>query len=782
MIKNYFLIAVRNIKKHKAFSFINIAGFSISLAVVIVISLYAQMEFSTNKFHENYDRIYKIGNGRTPAPIADVVKLNVPEIKHVTRIDNIFSESVAMKYGNNLMIVKNLIYADPDFFDIFSFPAVMGNLKTALNEPMSLVLTEKEAKRIFGKENPINKTVKIDNEFDLTVKAVVYNIPENSSMHFSGVISFISLKNIYSKNNDPFNWGRRNYETYFLLPSKSNVGALEKKIETILRNNIPEGRGDLNTSIYSFKDIYYNSELSNFSTHGNIEKNFTLVSIAVLILLISVINYINLSTARVSIRYKEVGIRKTLGATRSILIKQFLSESIILGVIAMIFAVLIASVFISIFNNHMDTQLSLFPASVFQISIILLASAIILGTVAGLYPSFFISSFKPYTILKGRMLGGQGKTYLRKGLIIFQFSVTVVLIISAIVIYSQMEFVKNKPLGFQKQNIIYFRTNNEITSKEDLFRTKILQQPAVEDFAYSSAVPGEMSMSWGQPIKYLGKELDVWFTAVPTSNDFMRMMEMKIVNGRNFFEDDKNDEYNVIVNESFVKKYGLTDPLSAQVTAFGKNKGYVVGVVKDFNFQSLYSQVEPLAFLNADWGGYGLIKIASTKYGDIKNVIENLKSVWKEISPDFPIEYFFLDEALNNQYKSEERFEESFFYFSLLAILIACLGLYGLSAFTTEQRTKEFGIRKVLGATLTNITMLVSKQFIALVLISNVIAWPIAYYITKNWLQDFAYRISISWWMFILAGGFALVIALATVGFQAIKAATANPVEALRYE
>ena len=783
MFKNYLLIAIRNIKRHKAFSFINIAGFSISLAVVIVISLYAQMEFSTNKFHKNYDRIYKVGQARTSAPIADVIKLNIPEIKHVTRIDNFSSESVALKYGDNPMIVKNLIYADPDFFDIFSFPSVMGNLKTALNEPMSLVLTENEAKRIFGNQNPINKTVKMKNEFVLTVKAVVRTPPNNSSMHFSGVISFLSLKNIFSKNNDPYKWGTRNYETYFLLPPKYSIDLIKEKIETIIRQNIPEDQEDLNTSICSFKDIYYNSELSDFSTHGSVEKNFTLVFIAILILFISVINYINLSTARVSIRYKEVGIRKTIGATKFILIKQFLSESIILSVIAMIFGVLLASVSINIFNNLMDTQLSMFSDSAFKTGIILLASAIVLGTLAGLYPAFYLTSFKPDTILKGKILHGNGKTYLRKGLIIFQFSVTVVLIISTIVIYSQMEFVKTKPLGFQKQNIIYFRTNREITSKEDFFRYKILQQPAVEDFAYSVAVPGEMGMSWGQKIKYHGKEIDTWFTAAPTSADFMRMMKMKIVNGRKFFDDDKNDEYNVIVNEAFVKKYGLTDPLSVRITAFGENKGNVVGVVKDFNFQPLYSQVEPLVFFNIpEWHGYGLIKIASTKYVDIKSVINNLESVWKETSPDFPLEYFFLDEALNNQYKSEERFQKSFLYFSLLAILIACLGLYGLTAFTTEQRTKEFGIRKALGATLTNITMLVSRQFIVLVLISDVIALPVAYFFMNEWLQDFAYRIDITWWMLALSGGIALVIALATVSFQAIKAATANPVEALKYE
>ena len=548
MLKNYFLIAVRNIKKHKAFSFINIAGLSISLAVVIIIALYTQTELSINKFHKNYDRIYKIGKGRTPAPLAQVIKLNLPEIKNAVRINNTSAESVALKYKGNPLMVKSLIFADPDFFDIFSFPSIKGNYKTALNEPMSLVLTESEAKRIFGNEDPINKTVKMKNEFVLTVKAVIRDLPNNSSLHFNGVISFASLKNIAGKNNDPFRWGIFNYETYLLFPENARKATLEKEIETLVRNNIPKEHKDLNTSIYSFKDIYYNPELSGFSTHGSVEKNFTLISIAMLILLISVINYINLSTARISTRNKEMGIRKTIGATRLILIKQFLNESIILSIIAMIFAVLIASVFIHIFNNLIELSLPLFSTSILQECIILLATAIILGVLAGIYPAFYLTSFKPDLILKGRIYHGHGKTYLRKGLIVFQFSVTIVLIVSTIVIYSQMEYLKNRPLGFQKENIVYFRTNREIISKEDLFRSKILRHSGIEDFTYSVAVPGEMGMSWGQPLKYHGKKYDTWFTAAPTSSGFMRMMKMEIVQGRGFFDDDKNDEYNVIIN------------------------------------------------------------------------------------------------------------------------------------------------------------------------------------------------------------------------------------------
>jgi putative ABC transport system permease protein len=779
MLKSYLIIAFRNLKKYKVFSFINIAGLSISLAVVLLIAAFAQMELSVDKFHANYERICKIGFGTVPAPIADIIKLNLPEIKKVTRVDSFSSTSVTIKYDNKVLTVKNLIYSEPDFFDIFSFKALEGNIK-ALSDPMTIVLTRTEAKRIFGNTSPIGKVVKMDNKFDLTVKAVIEDILQNSSIQFGGVISFSSLKEKAGKNYDAYDWSQWNYQTYVLSPSNFNKNDIAKKITSSLKNNIPKTTLDLNIDLIPFKDIYYNNEIAGgFQSHGSIAKNIALISIAILILLIAIINYMNLSTARASMRTKEIGVRKTVGASRSSLIFQFLSESIVLSIISMIIAVLIALALIPVFNELLNTHLSLFPDKVILRYIILTSGAVILGILAGLYPAFYLTSFKPDVILKGIVKQIKGKALLRKGLIVFQFSVAVIIIVSSVVIYSQMNYVKNKPLGFEKENIIYFPVNMEIYLKKDLFQSKILQHSAVEDFAYSYGVPGNMSMAWGQNIKYEGKEFHIWFTAVPISSDFIRLMKMNLVEGRNFFDKDTNDYGSVIVNEAFVKKYDLKNPLNALFN----NKNKVVGVAKDFNYQSLHSKVEPLAFVNyPPYIGNGLIKLKSSGYSDIKGVINHLESTWKEISPDFPFEYNFLDESLSNQYKTEERFEKAFILFSLMAIFIACLGLFGLSTFTTEQRIKEIGIRKILGASISNITIMLSKQFILLVLISNIIAWPVAYYLMGKWLQDFAYRININWWVFVLSGGLALIIALATISINAIKAATANPIEALRYE
>jgi putative ABC transport system permease protein len=777
MLKNYLKITLRNIRKFKVFSIINISGLSFSLAVVILIAAFMQNELSMDKFHTNYTKIYKVSRGTTPVQVGEIIKSNVPEIKRIARVDIISSPSVTIKYKDKILSFQNAIYTEPDFFNIFSFKSIQGNIRTALKTPLSIVLTKSEVKRIFGNENPLGKSIRMDNEFELTVNAVIDDIPLNSSLQFNGAISLESLKSINGKNNDPFDWSHWNYCTYVLFPYKVNHAEVINRINTVLKRNIPEEVKDINVELIPFKQLYYDPDTSGIQKKGSIEKNFALISIAILILIIAIINYMNLATARATMRVKEIGVRKTIGASKLFLINQFLSESIIISTISMITALLIASTLLPGFNEIVDSQLQLFPDSILIRCSIFSLAAIILGILSGIYPAFYITSFKPDSILRGAINFGKSKMFLRKGLIILQFTIAVTLIVSTIVIYNQMEFIKNKPLGFPKENLIYFPTNNQILSNKDAFQAEILKQSFVEDFAYSFDVPGKMFMKWGNNLKYQGNERRIWYTAVFSTFDFMRIMNLKIVEGRNFYND-TSDYGSIIINEAFAREYDLKKPLEASLADNLK----VVGIVNDFNFQSLRSNIGPLAFLNYPVITNGLVKLKSTKYRDIKSVITALESIWKKYSPDFPFEYNFLDESLASQYKSEERFEKAFISFSLLAIIISCLGLFGLISFTTEQKTKEIGIRKVLGASITSITALLSKQFIVLVLMSIVIACPLAYYITNKWLQNFAYKINITWWMFVLSGGIALIIAFATISFQAIKAATANPVESLRYE
>ncbi|HVO74626.1 MAG TPA: FtsX-like permease family protein [Ignavibacteriaceae bacterium] len=777
MFKSYLTIALRNIRRFKVFSVINIAGLSFSLAVVILIAAFMQNELSIDKFHANYSKIYKISKGTTPVQIGEIIKSKIPEIKSLARVDIISSPSVTIKYNEKILSFQNAIYTEPDFFNIFSFKPLQGDIKSALETPLSIILIKSEARRIFGDENPLGKSIKVNNEFELTVKAVIEDIPQNSSIQFNGAISLETLKIRNGKNNDPFDWQHWNYCTYVLFPDKVNHAEVINKINNILKLNIPEQAKDINVEVIPFKQLYYDPNNFGIQKKGSTEKNFALISIALLILIIAIINYMNLTTARAAMRVKEIGVRKTVGASKLFLIYQFLSESVFITIISMITALLIASTLLPAFNELVGSQLQLFPDSIFTRCVVLSLAAVILGILSGVYPAFYITSFKPDSVLRGAVSSGKSKMVLWKGLIILQFTIAVTLIISTIVIYRQMEFINDKHLGFQKDNIIYFPTNNQILSNKDAFENEILNQSYIEDFAYSFDVPGKMSMKWGNNLKYEGKETRIWYTAVFSTYDFMRIMNLKIIAGRNFYND-TTDYGSIIINEAFAKTYNLKKPLEASLADNLK----VVGVVKDFNYQSLRSKVEPLAFLNYPLITNALVKLKSTKYKDIKSVINHLESVWKKYSPDFPFEYNFLDESLASQYKAEERFEKAFISFSLLAVIISCLGLFGLISFTTEQKTKEIGIRKVLGASISGICTMLSRQFIILVLISIIIASPLAYYTSSKWLQNFAYRIEISWWMFVLAGGVALLIAIATVSFQAIKAATANPVESLRYE
>ncbi|MGA8263973.1 MAG: ABC transporter permease, partial [Ignavibacteriaceae bacterium] len=639
MLKNYFKVAFRNLTKFKTFSLINIAGLSISFAVVLLIAAFAWNEMQIDKFQPNLNRIYKISKGTTPVPIADILRTNVPELRNVAVVDIQNAESVTIKYGDKPLLIKNIIYADTQFFNIFSFKTVQGNLASALSTPMSIALTQNQSERIFGNDNPIGKTIKMNNEFNLTVNAVLKDIPKYSSIQFNGVISLKSLKNIYGKNRDPFDWSQWNYCSYVLFPQNANTPTLIKRINTVLKKNIPEEDKKINVDVIPFKGMYYSPDVFGLQKYGSIDKNIALISIAILILLIAIINYMNLSTARAAMRAKEIGIRKTIGASRFTLINQYLSESVLFSIISIAISLMLAELLLPFFNVIVNANITLFFGSVTTSVFTLILTAIILGILSGMYPAFYLTSYKPDAILRGNVSLRKGRNILRRGLIIFQFTIAVVLIISTIVIYNQMEYVRNKPLGFIKDNIIYFPTNDEIN--KNAFKSEILQQSSVEDFVYTFDVPGKMFMRWGMPFKYEGKQSKVWFTAVFSSSEYMKMMNMKIVEGRGFYVKDTTDYWSAIVNEAFLKSYNVKKPFTASFVE-GKK---IVGVVKDFNYQSLRSKVDPLVFFNVPVFNDGVIKLKSSKYSDIKTIIQKLKTVWKKYSPDFPLEYNFLDES-----------------------------------------------------------------------------------------------------------------------------------------
>jgi putative ABC transport system permease protein len=778
VLKNYFKIAVRNLKKFKVFSIVNIAGFSISLAIIILLALFIENELSVDKFHTNLNRIYKISKGNIPVPVSEMIKSNVPEAEKVVLADIISSKNLTINYNNTPRTISDVIYTEPDYFNMFSFKTIQGDASEALEKPMSMVLTSTLAKQIFGNENPIGKIIKIDNKYDVTINAIMKDIPQYSSIQFSCAISLKSLKQMRSAKNDPFNWVHWNYCTYVLSDERSSEADFISKITTVLKNNIPEEKSEMNIDVIPFSEMYYNPEVFGLQRYGSIKKNVILISIGILILLIAIINYVNLSTARALTRIKEIGVRKTVGASKIFLITQFLIECIVYSLISIMLAIIMTELLLPVFNGIVDLKLTIFPNLVVYRCLMFFLFSIILGVLSGIYPAFYLSSLKPEYVFKGAANLNSKRGYLKKGLIIFQFTIAVILITATIVIYNQMEYMNTRQLGFAKDNIIYFPMNNEIYDNKDMVKSKILQFAEVEDFTYAFDVPGKMFMKWGMDLKYEGEKSRAWFTCSFTSAEYMKMMNMKVVEGRGFYENDSTDYSKFIINEAFAKEYNLDKPLEA--TFSGDQE--IVGVVKDFNFQSLHSKVEPLVFCNAPQYNTGLIRLKSASYSDVRNMLDKLEVLWKETSPNFPFEYKFLDETLANLYQTELRFEKTLMGFSVLAVLIACLGLFGLTTFITEQKTKEIGVRKILGASVSHITVLISKQFLMLVLLSNLIAVPISYYFMSKWLEDFSYRIEIGWWVFILSGGVALLIALVTVGYQAIKAATANPIESLKYE
>ncbi len=778
MLKNYFKIAIRNLRKFKVFSVINITGFSISLAIIILLALFIENELSVDKFHTNKNRIYKISKGNIPAPVSEIIKSNIPEAENVVLVDNNSNNNLTINYNGIPRTINDIIYTEPGYFNIFSFKSIRGDAREALDKNMSMVLTSTLARRIFGNDNPIGKIVKIDNKHDVTINAVIEDIPQNSSIQFQSAISLKSLKQIWGTKNDPFDWVHWNYSIYVLSDINSREADLISKITTVLKNSIPKEHSDMNIDVISFREMYYYPEVHGLQRYGSIKKNSVLITLGILILFITIINYVNLSTARAVTRKKEIGVRKTIGASKIFLISQFLSECVVYSFISIILALIIAELLLPIFNGIVDLKLTLFPDLVFYRSVIFFLLSISLGVLSGIYPAFYLSSLKPEYIFKGESNSNSKRGYLKKGLIIFQFTTATILITATIVIYNQMEYINDKQLGFEKDDIVYFTMNDGIYANKGVVKSKILQFPEVKDFAYSFDVPGKMYMRWGMKLKYEGEESNVWFTCAYSSAEYMKMMNMQIVEGRGFYENDSTDYGKFIINEAFAKENNLDKPLES---VFSGNQT-IVGVVKDFNYQSLHSKVEPLVFINAPCYNTGLIKLKSASYIDVRNTLEKLEIIWKEVSPDFPFEYNFLDDTLKNLYQTESRFEKIFIGFSVLAVLIACLGLWGLTTFITEQKTKEIGVRKILGATIRNITVMISKQFVLLVIISNFIAIPASYYFMNKWLQDFAYRIDITWWMFALSGGIALVIALATVSYQAVKAALANPVESLKYE
>lgn len=803
MIKNYLLIALKNFRKQKWFSLINILGLTIGITCCLLILSFVKYETSFDQFHTKKDRIYRVnydvlmGGNQTISPsvpvfVGPVLKRKFPEIEDVTRFSPEWSART-IRHGNVFFDEKGFCYADSNFFKVLDFKPIEGDLKTALDRPNTLVITKDIATKYFGKSDPIGQTLLFNNKKEFEVAAVIENVPSNSHFRFDFLTSFYSIQGFDSLEKKEA-WGNPNYTTFLLLKPKTDVVALSKKIDEWVN---PPGEANQSASqnvthlrLEPLSAVHFDTQVFNFKnelvvTDFKYIKIF--LTIAILILLIACANYVNLSTAKASARSKEVGIRKTIGASFRQLFTQFLTESFLLVIIAVIISMAAVYILLPYLNNLLGKKI---PFYIFDSSflIAIIAGVILVSLLAGFYPSLILSRFRPVDTLKGEFskTGGSGVT-VRKSLVVLQFTIAVALILGTIIVRSQLDFMQSEKLGLDKEHVLVIHGNADIDNKLDAFSDDLKKISGVEETALTWRSPFETVIGNGFSIKSDPTTNDDWNVVGGIAGDqhYLSTLGIKLLAGRNFDPskikgDSTVNEY--LVNEAFLRHYNLKpeEAIGKEVLLGLTGKGPIVGVMKDFHISSMHDKIGPVVlFNNPQYFGSVLVKVGP---GKISSILGKIGNVWKDFSPMRPFNYSFLDEEYDAMYRTEQRLGMLMSMFCGLAILITCLGLLGLMAFIVTQRTKEVGIRKVLGASVLNITALLSKDFLRLVIIAIVIATPIAWYFMHKWLEDFAYRINISWYVFLGAAVAAILIAFITISFQAIKAAIANPVKSLRTE
>ncbi|MBL7698245.1 MAG: ABC transporter permease [Chitinophagaceae bacterium] len=789
MFKNYFATAFRNLWKNKFYSSINITGLSVGLAVGIMILIWVQDEFSYDRFHTNSQHIYKISShigsgegaqvwGTSPSPVALFAKNEVPEVEQAVRIKDVWDMSL-YTYREKKIIIDKSVYVDPSFFDVFDFKLAKGDVKNLSSDPNSVILTRTTAKKFFGDEDPVGKILASDSRQNFTVAGVLEDFPENSSLKFNMLFPMENYAKKFTGNGDwktiDEDMGNYVYNNYLLLKPGTDVKTTGEKLSVLYaqkRNQTPNKKL---FQLQSLGDMHLVGADGNTSAMQTVK---TFLMVAILILLIACINYVNLSTARSMLRSKEVSVRKIIGAQKAQLFFQFIFESALLFTIGSILAIVLVKLLFPFFNDlaAKNITFSLTNGNMWAIIGIAIVGSLI---VASIYPSLLLSSFKPIEALKGKISIGGGNAQFRKILVVTQFVFSVALIISTIVIGLQLKFIREKNLGYDREHVLTIPLRDEIVQHYKTVRTELLKMPGVVDVSSGMDVPIAINPTTGDT-DWDGKPKNSTFLIHPTSIDEYQipLFKMQMAAGKNF-TGSKADSMHIILNETAVREAGIKDPVGKWFQLWD-TRATIIGVVKDFNYASLKTRIEPAVFFYSPENNYRLFIKTTGK--DAQKAITSAQTMWSKYSPDFPFRFSFVDDDYDAMYRNEQRTGMLFNIFAIVAILISCLGLFGLAAYTAQVKTKEIGIRKVLGATVANIIQLLAKDFIGLVLIALVIAAPLGWLAMHNWLQDFAFRINISWWIFLLAGVAAIVIALVTVSSQAIKAALANPIKSLKEE
>jgi putative ABC transport system permease protein len=799
MLRNYLKIALRNLARHRGYAFINILGLAVGIAASVLVMLYVVDELGFDRFHAKADRIYRItadwsnkGDSKihqlgTPWILAKTIREKYPQVESLTQITGPLGD-VVLRKGELALKETEVFAADASFFDVFSFPLVKGNARTALSEPNSIVLSETLAAKCFGAEDPLDRTIETQvggQRVLQKVTGVMRDVPRNSHFRFEMLVSMATLYPTPSTG-----WTNNNYATYLLLAPGVTRAQMEEKLVEIDRVEYEGGRQHI-PWIWTLEPvtwIHLHSDLvTGNQPNGSIAYVRLFTLIAVLILVIAGINFVNLATARSARRAREVGIRKVVGSLRSQLVGQFLGESVVMSLVALALAVGLIQAALPAYRHLTGRALALpYFANPWVVpGLIVLALAV--GVLAGLYPAFFLSSFKQTEVLKGSRFGGRnrGALTLRNGLVVFQFAMSIILIIGSLVIGRQLDFIKNQRLGFDKDHVVAVHNADNLGPGLDAFRDRLKQHPDILAVTVVSSLPGRGTPNWGIGVEGVQTERPLNMNFMTCDQDFAETLNIRMTEGRFMSREHPSDVDAVVINGKAKEYFGLPDPVGRKLRIWWTQKDLtVIGVIDDFHFESLHRDVRPMGYILPEAIGsnrrpYLLAKVRSARTTE---VISHIERAWAAVSAGLPFEFTFLDDRVNGLYENDNRAGRIVSVFSVLAIFVSCLGLFGLAAFVAEQRTKEVGVRKILGARLSSILWLHTSRFVKWVAAANLIAWPVAYWIMGRWLRGFAFRTSLDVRIFLLSGLYALAIALLTVSFQVVRAARANPVDALRYE
>lgn len=793
MLKNYIKVAIRMMARHKIYSLINITGLAVGMTVFILIALWVTDELSYDRFHDDVDHIYRIvakgayfenGIDGAPAPLANAIRAEIPGVTDVARVMDV--PKLVISYNNKSFYETHIMLTEQSFFNIFSFSFLYGNPENALLNPNDVIITKNIAEKYFGDENPIGKSLIVDGKYPVIVTGVVQNVPDNSTFKFDMIAPLKIRGDEFAELES--HWGAFMTSNYIRINPEASPDNIIRKLNEIgEKNNCPQFRDGVSFDLQPFLDVHLDgkNDYHDYADIGNSLLVYSFSVIAIFVLLIACINFINLSTARSMVRAREVGMRKTLGAGRGNLIRQFLGETVFFSAISLVFAVVLAELSLPAFNNlvRKSLALNLFELPLFLAGFVIIA---VTGVIAGLYPAFYLSSFKPANVMKGNILSVSGKSLFRKILVVFQFSLSTALLIGALVIYLQLRYINSKDLGFDKENVIHIPLKENIAARYPAIKEELLASPYIKSVTSQYNLEATIDFSANGFVWEGGTpNFELQFHTSQVGIDYFETLNLGLVDGRYFSEEFSSDTSEaVIINEEAAVQMGLTEPVGKRF-GFRELDAVIVGVVKNANMESLAKAIGPRVyypltdFAGASERGKVLIRFAEGNYGE---ALSHTRSVWNKFNKLSPFEFELLDDTYGNLYRRERNIGFIINVFTILAIFISCLGLFGLISSVAERRTKEVGIRKILGGSVSNILYIVTKDFLIPVCLANLIAWPVSYLIMDKLLQNYVYRVDIDWWIFAAATFFVIAIASASVSFQAVKAALANPINALRHE